>query len=252
MRTAAQLRSLWLYTLGVAGLRHQDVLLASFPRSGSTWVRFLLAHLINVREAREPAIDFPTLDRMMPALGANNLLPHWPHAAIPRVVKTHKPYLPLFRRQRAIGLIRDPRDVMVSFYHFQKDRKQRYAGSFADFIRNERLGLPSWFAHYSSWQAHWTLVVRYEDLKRDAFGEFNRILTVLGVSYPAALIQEVISRSTLQNTREAEKSTRPAPKPEAQFARSGQTGQWLAYFAAQDLTYYRELAEQHDLKFYRD
>lgn len=252
MRPIARIRSFWLYTLGVAGMRRQDVLLASFPRSGSTWVRFLLANLINLREAQEQTLDFATLDRMMPALGANNLLPRWPHAAIPRVVKTHKPFLPLFHGQRAIGLIRDPRDVMVSFYHFQKDRKHHYAGSFADFIRNHRLGLPSWFAHYCSWQEHWTIVVRYEDLKANPFCEFSRILTMLGVSYPETLIHEVINRSTLQRTRNAENIAQLVTKPEAQFARSGQTGQWPAYFAADDLAYYADLAAQHQCHLYLD
>jgi sulfotransferase family protein len=246
----SRVRLFLLYTLGFLGVRREDVILSSFPRSGSTWVRFLLANLIDLVESNSGPIDFPLLNKTMPALGTNNLLEAWPHSAIPRVVKTHKPYLPFFGRNRSIGIIRDPRDVMVSYYHYQKDRKGRDIGAFAEFIRNPHFGLESWLKHYTSWHNHWTLAVRYEDLKEDPFREFNRILAVLGVSYPEDLVHETTSRTTLQSTRNAEKSSLSSAKPEARFARSGQIRQWPTYFDRQDLIYYDQLMTRHKITLY--
>jgi sulfotransferase family protein len=239
-----------LYALGLMAMRGEDVILSSFPRSGSTWVRFLLANLISLLECNGQPIDFLQLNKTMPALGTNNLLRTWPHPTIPRVVKTHKPYWPSFSRNRSIGLIRDPRDVMVSFYHYRKDRKGKEVGTFAEFIRDPHVGLQSWVRHYTSWHSHWTLTVRYEDLKQDTFREFKRILTLLKVGYPEEVVSEGISRTTLQNTRNAETSSLASTKPEARFARSGQTGQWPAYFDKQDLVYCDKLMARHKIDVY--
>ena len=38
-----------MYGAGILGLRAQDVILASFPKSGSTWVRFFLCNLVSLR-----------------------------------------------------------------------------------------------------------------------------------------------------------------------------------------------------------
>jgi estrone sulfotransferase len=246
----SQFRRFLLYTIGILGMRRQDVILSSFPRSGSTWVRFLLANLIQLVEANGEPIDFPLLNKTMPALGTDNLLTAWPHSAVPRVVKTHKPYSPLFGRNRSIGLIRDPRDVMVSFYHYRKDRKGKVVGTFAEFIRDPHIGLEGWLKHYISWHGHWTLAVRYEDLKEEPFREFKRILAVLDVCYPEGVVREVTSRTTLQSTRDAEKSSISSTKPEARFARSGQTRQWPAYFDKQDLIYYGELMAKYKISVY--
>jgi len=226
-------------------MRSDDVLLVSFPRSGSTWMRFLLCNLISLLEWDGRVIDFPQLNQTMVELGVNNLLKSWPHSTIPRVVKTHKTYWPVFGKNRAICIIRDPRDVMVSFYHFMKDRQGTHAGTFAEFIRNRRFGLEAWFRHYISWRDHWTLVVRYEDLKEDAFCEFNRVLDILGVSYPEDIVREAISRSSIERVQDIEKASSISNGEEARFARDGRTGQWLAYFSEPDLAYYGKLLARY-------
>jgi hypothetical protein len=141
---------------------------------------------------------------------------------------------------------------MVSFYHYQKDRKRKYNGSFAQFIRDPYIGLEGWLRHYTSWRNRWTLLITYEDLKEDPFREFSRILATLRVTYPDEVVRQVVSGTTLETTREAEKSALRSAKPEARFARSGQIRQWPAYFDNQDLVYYNELTTRHKLDMYTD
>ena len=118
------------HLFGIVGIRNNDVLLASFPRSGNTWMRFLLCNLISLCEWDGKRVDFPLLNKTMPEFGVNNLLDEWSHATIPRVIKTHKSFLPIFRNKRSVGIIRDPRDVMVSYYHYMKDRYQINTSTF--------------------------------------------------------------------------------------------------------------------------
>jgi len=233
-------------------MRDEDVLLSSFPRSGNTWVRLLLCNLISLYEWEGKTVDFPLLNKTMPELGINNLLEPWPHPTIPRVVKTHSSYSPLFRKTRSLGIIRDPLDVMVSYYHFQKHRLCSYVGSFSEFIRHRRFGLESWFRHYTSWRDHWTLVVRYEDLRADTFREVSRILDMLAVDYPEDMVCEAVRRSSIENVRAVEKPPLASGNKEARFARNGRTQQWVSYFSEQGLRYYCELADKYAVNVYVD
>jgi len=87
-----------------------DVFLVSYPRSGNTWTRFLLGNLLwqndpvtflNI-ESRIPEIYFNP-DRFMRALQR------------PRLLKSHESFQPHY--PHVIYIVRDPRDVAISFYH---------------------------------------------------------------------------------------------------------------------------------------
>jgi estrone sulfotransferase len=185
----------------------------------------------------------------MPELGVNNLVARWPHPTIPRVVKTHQRYRIVFGRKVSIGIIRDPRDVMVSYYHFTHDRKRIYSGSFAQFIRHPRYGLPSWFAHYKSWHSRWSVVVRFEDMVEEPFRELRRVLDVLDVQPPDELVDEAVSRASLGALRRAE-SPETAKDQYGGFTRSGTIGQWNAYFSDEDSAHYVELAKLYGAGVY--
>lgn len=237
------------FASGLAGLRSSDVLLASFPRSGNTWVRYFLCNLISLCEWDGREVDFALLNRTMPELGVDNLLARWPHPTIPRVVKTHQRYRFMFGRKASIGIIRDPRDVMVSYYHFTHDRKRIYSGSFAEFIRHPSYGLPSWFAHYSSWRSRWSIVVRFEDLLEEPLRELRRMLDVLAVQPPDEVVEEAVSRTSLGALRRAESPETATDRYRA-FARSGTSGQWRTYFSDEDSAHYVELAKLHGADAY--
>src|ERR1039458_1944252 len=90
------------------GLDSADVLLASYPRSGQNWTRFLLYELLT----RTPA-DFDTLEYVIPKIGAHGQAP----ALLPgcgRLIQTHEPWRKEYKR--AIYLVRDVRDVLLSDY----------------------------------------------------------------------------------------------------------------------------------------
>ena len=245
-------RKFILYGQGVAGLRDSDVVLSSFPRSGSTWIRFILCNLISLLEWDGRQVNFELLNETMVAFGNSNLLSPWPVRSIPRIVKTHRAYSPLFRRNRSIGVIRDPRDVMVSYYHFRRDRLGLFQGTFPEFIRDRRHGLEGWFRHYSSWRDRWTLVLAYECLRRDVYSEVSKILHLLAAPcleqgpHLEPVLLQAIERSDLAAVRKADRVEAVAlPGREARFARNGRTGQWPAYFGPEDLAYFDGLCMAH-------
>lgn len=247
--TKPQIARSILFGSGLLALRHEDFLLASYPRSGSNWTRLVLCNLISLNEWNgKDAV--PLLSATMPALGASNLLRPWSHPTIPRVVKTHRPHSALLGRVRSIGLIRDPRDVMVSRYHLRRDKNEAFSGSFGPFIRHPRYGLESWFTHYRSWQGHWAIAVKYEDMLEDTRREFTRILDTLGVRCSDEMLTEAIARSSFSNLQQAERQRKPTSRKEGLFYRSGSSRQWPAYFGEEDLDLYFRLAEKYDARIY--
>lgn len=238
-----------LFGAGLLALRKDDYLLAGFPRSGSTWTRHVLCNLISLNEWNGREVE-SVLNVTMPALGASNLFRPWPHRTMPRVIKTHHRYSPLFRSIPSISIIRDPRDVMVSRYHLIRDKRDEFGEPFGRFIRDRRHGLENWFRHYTSWRPHAKLELRYEEMLADPHREFTRLLGTLGVTCHAGMLDEAIARSSFKSLQSAEKQRKPSVHQDGLFFRSGSSGQWHGYFDEDDRAYYLELATKYDVRAY--
>lgn len=240
----------YVITCSALFLRRDDVLLASFPRAGSTWLRLFLCNLISLSEWDGREVNRALMNATMPRLGHDNLFRSWQHATIPRVIRAHRDYSPVFGRIRSFGLLRDPRDVMVSFYHFTKDRRGLHDEAFRGFIRDPKFGLEKWFKHYRSWRDQWELTLKYEDMLRDPEREFRRVLEFLGVRVAEDLWREAVARASFHESRKAERLGSPAREAGALFFRQGSSGQWRTYFSDEDLAYYRELADRYQAAIY--
>lgn len=246
------------YVTGITSLRHDDAWVTSFPKAGNTWVRFLLCNLLSLSELDGRTVDFPFLDTTMPALGYSDLRHPWPYQSIPRFIKTHQKYRAgLFSRPgRAVYVLRDPRDAMVSYFHFLRSSTVRpYDGEFKDFIRHDVFGLRAYIKHYLSWQSHSTIVVRYDHLQQDAVAALRRILAACAISAREELIHLAVERSDFRQVRAVQQKsglTEPDSfRPGYVFARSGKTGQWPEYFTRADEAYYQTICDACGFDEYR-
>src|SRR5438128_1282186 len=93
-----------------ATIFEDDVYLVSYPRSGNTWTRFLVGNLL---QPDEPA-TFSNIETRVAEVYFN---PDHKlrRLARPRILKSHEAFHPKY--PRVIYIVRDPRDVAVSFYH---------------------------------------------------------------------------------------------------------------------------------------
>lgn len=93
-------------------VRKDDVFIVSYPKSGNTWTRFLIANIIS-----EPGleVDFKNIDFLVPDIyqASNNQLAKMDS---PRYLKSHEYFDP--RYKKVIYIVRDPRDVLVSYYYY--------------------------------------------------------------------------------------------------------------------------------------
>lgn len=238
-----QLKYAVQYVLGLdhAGNRFtvfpDDTFLVSYPKSGNTWVRFLLANLIYPNET----VGFANINHLLPAPGvlSKRFLRKLPR---PRILKSHEPFDVRF--QKVIYLVRDPRDVAVSEYHF--NLKKRYIGpevSLEEFARRFIAGTTSsygsWWEHAASWIAarHGNpafLLVRYEDLLADSIGETGKIAEFLGIQAGEERLRAAVERSSADRMRKLEKQQADQwtgtknTRQEIPFVRSATSGGWKA------------------------
>ena len=185
-----------------------DTFIASYPRSGNTWTRFLIANLMHPGHQ----VTFANIETIIPdatALSSRELK----RVPRPRLIKTHEYFEPRYRK--VIYLVRDPRDVVLSLYNFR--RKYR---SVADSYPIEQYVaerfLPgdldvSWGEHVGSWlgtrmNQPGFLLVRYEDLLQDPRRELCRLAGFLGIAASTEKLEQAIARSSANQLRQLEKA----------------------------------------------
>lgn len=237
------LRKVALYWLGkdIAGrnlaVYPDDTFIVSYPRSGNTWTRFLIANLLHPKEA----ITFGNIERIIPDCEAQSsrYLKSIPR---PRVIKSHEYFD--HRYSKVIYIVRDPRDIVLSYYDFQRKYRQIEDGyPMSQYVQDFILGRLSsadwgtWRENVASWlstrQGHPDfLLVRYEDLISDGQREMAKVAVFLGIEPEPDLLATAIERSSADRMRELEKlqgkewiSTRDK-RPDIPFIGVAKSGGW--------------------------
>lgn len=240
---------------GIIGLRPDDIWLASFPRSGSTWVRFILACMLGIHELSDE-IDFDRMNQIMPALGHHDLMVRWPFQTIPRFIKTHHEYHRAFfsRPRRTVLIVRDPRDVMVSYYVHRRNItwSGRWIGSFSDFLGSPRYGLPAYFRHFRSWESHASYILKFEALRQDPAKEMVNMLVSLDIKIPMVVVEEAVLSSSIDRMRShARTRNRPSYIRKGYSpVRRGKVQGWREVFGEEHLEIYRAYSEKYGYKLH--
>lgn len=217
------------------GLDPADVFLASYPRSGNTWMRFLLYELLTGKPT-----DYAAVRRAIPYVGY-----HRNAAALledgGRVIKTHEVFRNAYRGKRAVYIVRDARDVAISEHKF-RTRNGAYSKDFDSFTdeflegRVQRFG--SWSEHVTSWldsdlaaggRLH---VVRFEELRSNTADVVQKVLEFLAVERSRRDIEAVVEANSVENMRRKEdastmkKRISKATPPDSRFVNKGAVGGW--------------------------
>jgi len=200
--------------------RNKSVIwIASYPKSGNTWVRFLTCSLVF-----GPLDSAAALSRLAPDLHELRTVPEPPEQIF--LMKTHflcSQRLPLLAQTAgAIYVVRDPADVMLSNFHYSQrsiaaappptaSLFDRYVDAYIRERGDPRwrsLGMGSWEESVRSWvdapHPFPVLLVKYEDLLEDTGGVVSAIGRFLGLTCTPEQVAMAVASASFERMRQIE------------------------------------------------
>ena len=228
------------------GLHHSDLFLASYPRSGNTWLRFVLSEALSGQE-----IDFDNVNSFIPELKlhkqARPLLP-----GQGRVIKTHEQYRKEYKK--AIYIVRDVRDCALSAHA----RTREIGISPPDFdvylkkyLEGRTYQYGSWHRHIRSWldgplaKAGKLLVIKFEDLRRNPEDAVTRMVQFAGVPMDAERIRAALANNSVDRMRVKEEKSQKlfqSKTEQGRFVRKGAVQGWRATMTPAQLQMFERYA----------
>jgi hypothetical protein len=187
--------------------RRTDVLIATFPKCGTTWLQQIV-HGLRTRGSMnfaEITLAVPWIELAFD-LGIDL---EAPQAAEPRAFKTHLAWHEVPKGGRYISMVRNPKDVVVSLYHFHEGWRfgqgtvtiGEYARDF--FLAPERHR--RYWRHVASWWEQRArddvLLLSYEATQRDLGGAIRRIAEFIRCPLDEALFEIVMRQSSIDFMR---------------------------------------------------
>lgn len=229
--------------------RESDIYVASFPKTGTTWLQEIIYCIMNGIDKSSKSIEdrFPYLEFLYPGLSSIE------NQVDQRFIKTHLPYslLPqdiLEKKPKIFCIMRNPKDVLVSYYHFVRmttmsDYKGSFESFFNDFLSDSVPYGPIW-KHYNEMWLHRNdpniLILSYEDFHKDIQGNIRKIAQFLEKDLTNEEIADIADHCSFKNM-----SKNPSVnyqhwddlgirnKNEAKFMRKGEIGDWKNYLSSE-------------------
>jgi hypothetical protein len=213
------------------GLSPSDIFVASYPKSGITWTRFVLFEMLSGLPA-----GFKTTNQLMTGVGQHSkglrLLPGGG-----RLIGTHEQYRKDYKR--AVYVVRDARDVLLSEFAFLK-ALDYFRGDLDSFISTFLFTCGSAYG-YGPWQRHvcsWLdspiaatgnlMIVRFEDMRQDPEPWFGRMAEFLGVNVDQEKIKLAVENNSIQKMREKEDREPVRASIRGRFVRDGAVRGWVS------------------------
>jgi len=189
--------------------------IASYPKSGNTWVRFLLANMLfgHVKTSAD-------IEAMVPDVHRADEIKAQYHVGGTVFLKTHwalQDKMPQREKTAAaIHIVRHPLDVLrshIDYMGLAEDDAKR--GLFIDaFVASggapawQKRGYGSWISNLHSWygarQSFPMLNMKYEDVKADPAAAVQRIATFFQLEPDASEVMRIVDASSFERMRELE------------------------------------------------
>ena len=221
--------------------KYSDIYLNSFPKSGNTWLSFLISNVSILINKENIKVNFFNLHQFIPDIHAHkklgDTLLKFPAN---RIIKSHSSLN--YNYKFVIYLIRNPINVMVSYFYFQKN----FFGETMDlseFIRSKKFGIHNWTKHVESWLRHPPDIsfypVKYENLKNNPNNELSDLYKQLGYSVPDEVIERAVELSSFEQMKklEEEYNLKNHINMETNFVRENDLSKAKLELSAEDIDY---------------
>jgi hypothetical protein len=211
------------------GLNPSDMFFAAYPKSGTTWARFVLFEMLSGMPS-----GFKATNQQMPGVGLHhNALRLLPSGG--RLVASHEYYRNDYHR--SIYMVRDPRDVLLSEFAFLS-ALEYYNDDLDSFVNTFLFTVVSaygpWHKNVTSWldspiaSNGNMLLVRYEDLRKDPVPLFAQMTDFLGANVSEEKIRQAVENNSIQNMRKKEDKEPVRASIKGRFVRDGKVRGWVS------------------------
>jgi Sulfotransferase domain len=234
--------------------RPDDIFIATYPRSGTTWMQMILYQMTSSGEMsfRHISEVCPWFERTIATGRDLETLPS------PRVFKTHLRYYLLPKRPcRYIYIARDGKDVAISLFHFYCSHfgwTEGFSKFFKLFLRGRVEG-GSWFTHVAGWRARRDdpniLFICYDDLVNDLENSVRKIADFCKLVIPEDQMPRITERSTFAFMKQYESQFDHINEVlwerqvrEGAFLRKGQVGEGQKSLSDQQNDLFDRIAEK--------
>ncbi|TTA54969.1 Sulfotransferase family cytosolic 2B member 1 [Bagarius yarrelli] len=243
-----------------------DTLIVTYPKSGTTWMQEIVT-LISCKGDPAKSQMQPNWTRA-PWIEQYYCSDVLKAAQGPRLLSTHLPYkllAPALQRSKAkvIYVARNPKDVIVSYYHFHKMANfLKDPGTFTEFLSTFQEGTVyygSWFDHVKEWTSNARnidnfLYITYEEMWEDlrsSLEKVSRFLQCPLMEDELSSAQKSCSFSTMKENSMVNYTLVPQEimdHSKGKFMRKGQIGDWVNTFSTEqsrnfDISYASKMAD---------
>ncbi len=250
----------------LAGKREPDAYLVSFPKCGRTWLRVMLGRALYRHAGIED--EKPDGTRLLYPEGVKRM------SSMPLVSFTHdsrpnrSPVAKItadksrYAGTKVILLIRDLRDVAVSYYFHETRRTKRFYpkwavggfdGGITEFLHSEIGGVRHFVRFYNIWAENRhvpqrLLLMKYEEIHQQPCEALEQLLSFLGLTdVSAQVIEEAVEFASFNKMRSMESQgsfahphyMKPGDRSDQESfkVRKGKVGGYGDYLSAEDVAW---------------
>ncbi|XP_068009515.1 sulfotransferase 6B1 [Melanerpes formicivorus] len=227
--------------------RSDDIILAAYPKSGTNWVGQILSDLVAIFEKKmknkessvnnEELEEFPYFE-----IGDTGKYERMNKLPSPRFMVTHLhpenlPTSVFKNKAKILLLIRNPKDLATSFYHFSNAMAtlpsyETWDDFFTAFM-TKKMPWGCYFQYLSAWNKYAddenVMVLTYEELKENPAQGVKNISDFFGICLNEKELQSVVERSSFQAMKKNSQKTHGAFGNA--FFRKGGVSDWKNLFS---------------------
>ena len=255
-------------------VRPDDVYLLSFPKSGTTWTQelvWLLQNDCNFEKAKSAPLEqrFPffeiawmaeSLKDQMPQVLTGDIYQMMPS---PRMLKSHLHFclLPddLFDKSKVVMCLRNPKDIVVSYYHFERLFKfHGYTGNFSTYFNLFMDNLVMYCSYFDYVKQAWGMrnhpnvcLLFYEDMVEDLATNVRKVAKFLGKELADENVKALVDHLSFKKMKNNPAVNKDEGKAvnlfsgNGAFMRKGEVGDWKNYFTDEMNKRMDEAIEKH-------